>query len=101
MTAVKYIISDEGNITLVIKGWQHQIAPDHPYYQKILGMLENKEDPEKIMEFADIKGAIGVAANDIEDHTAEGHKMKENMAQGMAPGLAALGAAFEGIMDDD
>lgn len=100
MAEVKYIISDSGNITLVIQGWQHQIAPDHPYYLKILQMLEAEESPEKIMEFADIKGSIGAASEDIDDNSKEGHKMKENMDEGMTPGMAALGAAFEGILDD-
>ena len=101
---MKYIITNSGNVLLVVQGDSYTVSPHHLRYREILRILKDPPvDEEQLFQQLHFEETCKVANLEITIHgevVVDGHFViggAEDLKNGLSPGNIALKAQMENL----
>lgn len=101
---MNYIITNSGNITIVIRGFRYAVCPDHPRYENIIKMLRDPTTKEDILieyvDFAEACEEYGVSVAGKSGGVYVDGKFLEGGQEALDAGVSLGNIALRKHMED-
>jgi hypothetical protein len=102
---MRYVITGDRMIMMVVRGFSYTIHTDHPRYDKIREMIQDPDVNESILieytDFEEACGEYGVSVSERNNNVyVDGkwdEKAEDALEEGVSLGNIALRKALEGI----